>query len=634
MAVRTPISGRRWRVAAALLAATTAVGLAVAVPASAGTDPSTHPPARLSTSDLARQKHADATLSSGTQSGSDVRYARIERTCGAAKAGQVSCMALRRVDVAKGSKDAIAYTKLVGAHGPKGGYSPADLAKVYKLQTGTPTDQVVAVVDAYNNPRVLHELNRFDRQYGLPAETKDSFQVVNQAGGATLPQTDWGWAVETALDVQAVRGVCNKCKILLVEADNASGTSLAAAENTAVRLGANIVSNSYGGPEQGTTQSLKLAYRHRGVVIVAATGDDGWYDWDFINTADPAGDLGTSDNMPNVPAALPSVIAVGGTSLTLTSSGKRASETVWNGDGEADATGQAALAEGASVPGASGGGCSTRYAAPVWQAKVAGYANTGCGKKRLAGDVSAVADPATGYSVYAPEVDPSSDGWQVVGGTSLATPLIAGMYGLVGGSGGVAYPGQSLYLNFKYNTGWAHDVTKGSNAFCGGLSTTDCSAAVEKATSDPGPPTGNPNNLADSNDNALGLLDCNYAANSDKLITTNTQCVAAKGYDGPSGVGTPNGARLLRSAWPSVQLGHPTRPRAHLRQTYRAKGFVDTIAHATQYAWRWDDGTSPTVTKRSWVTHKYAKPGTYRVRLTVWDSRHRKVTVELQLTVR
>jgi subtilase family serine protease len=520
------------------------------------------------------------------------------------------------VDVPKGTPGAVAYRSVPGATGPHQGYSPANLAAAYKLVPDTRTNLTVAVVDAYDDPRIVHELNTFDRHYGLPTETRASFRRVDQTGGADLPRTDWDWAGEIALDVQAVRATCNKCKILLVEAKDAATKNLAAAVNTAVRLGADIVSNSYGGPEAGVTRATELAYRHPGVVITAATGDDGWYSWDFVDTVDSLGQRGMSDDMPNAPASLPSVVAVGGTTLRLNADGTRTAETVWNSNGP-DNVGP--------FVGASGGGCSLRFKAPAWQLAVAGYAKTGCGSKRLAGDVSAVGDPRTGFSVYAPDPGrPGVDSWQVFGGTSLAAPLVAGMYGLAGGSGGVRYTAQSLYLNYQYHPGWAHDVREGGTGYCGGDSAANCSLAVRQATL---LATGNPNNLADSQGNWLGLLDCGFAYDgSEGTRANNTQCNAAPGYDGPSGVGTVNGVRLLRSAQPSVQLAHPHRLRAGVAQIYRAVRFVDTIGTPVRYVFRWGDGTPPTRAARWYVRHRFAEPGRYVVRVSVVDSLGRTAT--------
>lgn len=96
------------------------------------------------------------------------------------------------------------------ATGPAGGYTPSDLAAAYgaNLAVTAAGSQLVAIVDAFNDPNMLPELNTFDSQYGLPTETSTSFEVVNQSGATSpLPANNSNWAGEIALDVQTVRGV-------------------------------------------------------------------------------------------------------------------------------------------------------------------------------------------------------------------------------------------------------------------------------------------------------------------------------------------------------------------------------------------------------------------------------------------
>jgi subtilase family serine protease len=157
---------------------------------------------------------------------------------------------------------------------------------------------------------------------------------------------------------------------------------------------------------------------------------------------------------PQFPATSPHVTAVGGTHLVTAANSRGWTETVWSG---------------------AGSGCSTIYAKPAWQT------DTGC-TKRVEADVSAVADPNTGVAVYGP-TSRNRSGWLVFGGTSVAAPLIAGVYGVNGGA--VNY-GSDPYNN----TGALYDVTSGSNGSCGG----------------------------------------SYL------------CTAKVGYDGPTGLGTPNGS--------------------------------------------------------------------------------------------
>jgi hypothetical protein len=198
-------------------------------------------------------------------------------------------------------------------------------------------------------------------------------------------------------------------------------------------------------------------------------------------------------------------VAVGGTSLELKTGGARKSESVWNDSGRPTHREFKRFS-------ASGGGCSTMFTAPAWQQSVPGWASTGCGTKRLANDIAAVADPYTGFDVYdSYAYEPGfTPGWVTLGGTSLSSPLVAALYGLAGGSHGVSYPATSLYAHLGEGSA-LYDVTKGGNGYCDGEQLGPC---------------GEP-----AIDEELGDVDCEGT----------TACDAAAGFDGPSGVGAPNG---------------------------------------------------------------------------------------------
>ena len=438
--------------------------------------------------------------------------------CKAPQAAHASCLALKlvRMVVANDSVEHSAGVRpnTIQNPGPAGGYSPADLAAMYGVNAGAATTQTVAIVDAFNNPNVKTDLNAFDAQYGLPAETATSFKVVNQSGNPSpLPPNDAGWAGEIALDVQAVRGLCHKCKIILVEATSNSFANLSTAVNTAVTLGAKVVSNSYGGPEAGSG-SLAAAYNHPNVAITASTGDDGMYDWDHFNEG------GSSSNMPQVPAAFNTVIAVSGTSLYQNPDGTRQSEQVWNSNGPTDIYG---FNLGAAM-GAAGGGCSTLYAPKAWQKAAVGYAQLGCGTKRSVTDIAAVADPFTGFDTLNTF---SGGGWGTIGGTSLASPVIAALIGLAGGPRGVAYPSQTIYQHFATDAATTlNDVSLGGTGLCGDATSPQACAASSG---------GNPNTLG------AGIVDCAFNATGTAIKANRFSCQARPGYDGASGVGTPNG---------------------------------------------------------------------------------------------
>lgn len=314
--------------------------------------------------------------------------------------------------------------------GDEGGYNPAYLQSAYNVAAaaaahGGGVGQIVALVDAYNDPDIASDLAYYRSFWGLPAcpdgtvssaATGCVFERVNQTGAqGAYPLGNTGWGTEMSLDVEMVSAICPHCEILLVEANSSSYVNLGTAVNEAVKLGADEVSNSYGGGEFSTEGSDTTAYYdHPGVAVVASAGDEG-YGVEF-------------------PAASADVTAVGGTSLTqLTENGPRdGSETVWSG---------------------TGAGCSAYEPKPSWQH------DSGCPRRTVA-DVSAVANPETGVWVYDSY---GAGGWGVYGGTSVASPIIASFYALAGNSRSSGL----IPASFPYQTpGVLYDVTAGSDGKC------------------------------------------------------------------------------------------------------------------------------------------------------------------------
>ncbi len=351
--------------------------------------------------------------------------------CPAPAPGHASCLSVRLVPEA-----AIrAGSAAAGADGLR----PTDLRNAYfpgePPSAPSSTPQTIALVDAYNDPSAEADLGVYDREFGLPLCTAEDkcFKQVNQLGetghlpsavGAQAKEEASGWALEISTDIEVAHAVCQNCRILLVEADSALYANLETAEERAVTLGATEISNSWGGAEPVLEGA---AFDHPQTVITAAAGDDGYLNWTGAEEASEERYVGA-----DYPASSPHVVAVGGTKLTLSAGGARQSETVWNEDPDPEGGNE----------GAGGGGCSTQFTAPPWQQAVADWASVGCGTgaeaKRAVADVAADADPYSGVAVY-DSVPYEEEGratvfhWLPIGGTSVASPIIASMFAIAGG---------------------------------------------------------------------------------------------------------------------------------------------------------------------------------------------------------
>jgi subtilase family serine protease len=338
----------------------------------------------------------------------------LHKACGGAvPKGQVRCFA----EWSAGAQVLAATSGPSGVGLPGRGYGPPDITSAYQLDTSQGAGQTIAIVDAYDNPRVQSDLSAYRAAWGLPPCTTANgcFKKVNQSGGTTPPYPDPGWGVEIALDVQAVSASCPNCKILLVEANSASFVDIGRSVNTAARLGADVISNSYGGDEfNGILEMGAKFYTHPGVAQVASSGDYGFGPAQF-------------------PAVWTNVIGVGGTSL-------REPNGIWH----------------EKAWWGAGSGCS------AWVDKPA-YQHDGHCQMRTVADVSAVADPYPGFAVYDTFGLGRDNGWIQVGGTSLSSPLIAGMIGLAGNAAAL----DSAHYLYGHRSGFA-DVVGGSNGYCGG----------------------------------------------------------------------------------------------------------------------------------------------------------------------
>jgi hypothetical protein len=353
------------------------------------------------------------------------------------------------------------------------GFGAQDLQKAYGLTAAKTTTGTVALIDTGTYPTLAADLAVYRKANGLPACTVAAgcLRIVNQSGGKKLEALPTGFnqrmaeedlATETALDVDMVSAACPSCHIIVVDLPLKDGlfpTNTARANQqfrdfgagvtTAVRLGANGVSVSYGLPRSTYGDTVAAApFRHPGVTITASSGDEG-----------------TNGDHPNWPQNLTTVISAGGTSLHPSGSGFR--QSAWDG---------------------AGSSCSRNLAPAAGQpASVA----SACGGHRASSDLSSVADPATGVSVYdtfAPATG-TPYGFTVFGGTSAAAPFLAAMNVRAGVSPSTLGPNRI----YRAPAGSISDVVTGSNA---------ASACPE----------------------------------TDQRI-----CHSGAGWDGPTGLGTPKG---------------------------------------------------------------------------------------------
>ncbi|MGO9053348.1 MAG: putative Ig domain-containing protein [Streptosporangiaceae bacterium] len=332
--------------------------------------------------------------------------------------GRMACMVLVRTNVAQHAQAALGPDAA-----PVGdGYGPSSLQSAYALPSSTAgSGETVAVVDAYNDPNAASDLATYRSDWGLPACGTGCFEQVNEEGHTSpLPAAagSTGWDVEESLDIDMVSAICPLCHIILVEANSADTADLGAGVNAAVSLGADFVSNSYGGSESSSDSTYDSEYyNHPGVAVTASAGDDGY---------------GVS-----YPAASPDVTSVGGTSLSTASNSRGWTETVWGSSSGGEGTGS---------------GCSADSSKPSWQT------DTGC-SKRTDNDVAADADPNTGLAVYDTY---SEGGWLEVGGTSASSPMIASVFALAGTPAAGTYPSSYIYKH----TSSLFDVTSGANGSC------------------------------------------------------------------------------------------------------------------------------------------------------------------------
>jgi kumamolisin len=306
--------------------------------------------------------------------------------------------------------------------------TPASLGCIYHVAKGAPGcnpnaraenpsggGRSIALVDAYDDPYAAQDIKGFSDQFGLPTP---NFQTIYAAGYE--PPNDPGWELEESLDIEWAHAMAPKAKIYLVEAASDSTSDLLVAEQVASQLvaadGGGEISNSWGTGEFAQEAQYDNYFSTSGIVYFASAGDEAGTIW------------------PSVSA---NVVSGGGTSI---------SRSLVTGDFQAEYGWYS-----------TGGGPSTYISRPSFQNVIEKIV----GSWRGTPDVAADSDPYSGVWVG----DSGNGGWLIVGGTSVASPVWAG---IVNSAGSFASSSGAELTTIYGNLGMAqdfNDITSGAPCY-------------------------------------------------------------------------------------------------------------------------------------------------------------------------
>jgi subtilase family serine protease len=292
------------------------------------------------------------------------------------------------------------------------GWTPSELQTRYGLTSylGQGSGTAVAVIEAGDDNTAVSDVGKYRTEFGLGTASITKYNEDGQQSNYPPNCSDYGWCLETALDIEMISASCPDCTIDLMEAKGGI-SDFEKAEASAVKLGARILSNSwicYGSDNCGDANFPKY-FKHKGTIYLASSGDSG-------------------ENDVGAPSVLDTVVAVGGTQLAK--SGSTYSETPWSG---------------------AGGGCGNPVTEPKWQN------NPDCSYRSVS-DVSAEAGCSPGVAEYASQYS----GWLDVCGTSVASPLLGGVYAL---AGNVKHEKAGKSFWESKNQGYLNDVCGGTCLF-------------------------------------------------------------------------------------------------------------------------------------------------------------------------
>jgi subtilase family serine protease len=365
-------------------------------------------------------------------------------------------------------------------------YTPVQYRVAYNLnplyqQGVTGAGKTIVIVDSYGSPTIASDIKTFDAEFGFPNPDLQIEQFGKIPPFNPNNSTMVGWAYETTLDVEYAHSIAPGAKIVLAETPVAETEGVTGfpqmmqAEESLIDRGVgDVISQSFGATEntfpgfsQGNFSSLldlryafKDALAHH-VTVVAGSGDTG-------ATNDEANGTTLYPYRVNSwPSSDPLVTSVGGTMLDLDNQGNRlAPDTVWN-DGY----------------GAGGGGVSAVFSRPFFQDGVASVV----GSHRGTPDISMTAAVNGAAWIYGSFLGTSGPDWTLVGGTSEATPIFAGVVALADQLAGhrLGWINPDLYAlgalsEHGVPTGIV-DITTGNNTF-GGVTGYDATPGYDLAS--------------------------------------------------------------------------------------------------------------------------------------------------------
>lgn len=341
------------------------------------------------------------------------------------------------------------------------GYTPAQIKSAYGISGYDGTGQTVAIIDAYASPTILHDVNKWSINRGLSTMSPSQLVQVVPPGVYHFPeaynpakdypvQDPQGWYGEETLDVEAVHGMAPAAKIVFVGAPN-NYQDMDAAMNHVVDMHlAQIVTNSYGYPTELLPPGYVKPFEDtliqaaiEGIGVYFSSGDNGD---ETINFG-----FATTDWPPSSPW----VTAVGGTSLAIDQTNTRVFETGW-GTSSYNCNTTTLVCTRTEWLYGSGGGVSQIFAEPWYQSNAVSF-NGRAG--RAVPDVAALGDPQSGFLIGQTQTFPDGvyyDEYRI-GGTSLSSPIFAGLMALADQKAGYAH-GFANPL-FYSNTNAFFDVT-------------------------------------------------------------------------------------------------------------------------------------------------------------------------------